>query len=225
MKKFRLTRRTVLKGASSIAVALPWLEIMPTLAQSSNAGYAKRFVSVYTPGGTVIDKWRCSGSENDFELSPILSPLQNIKDKLLVLSGIDMKSARGEQHQAGIVALLTGTPQSSDHRKYASGPSVDQVIAKRVSVGQPKSSIEMAVRWATGKSHGNLHPINSLYFEDNDKFSPIPPRLDPVAICVGLIYFQVLATVVLTLPLHRHLRVNVLCSILSADNTMIYPDN
>lgn len=182
MKKFELTRRSVLKGAGGLAVALPWLEAMPALAQGSNKGFAKRFVSVYTPGGTVRDKWRCSGSENDFELSPILSPLEQVKDKLLVLSGIDMQSARGEQHQGGIVALLTGTPQSSDHRRYASGPSIDQVIAKRVSAGQPKSSIEMAVRWATGKSKGRLHPINSVYFEDNDKFSPIPPRLDPVAI-------------------------------------------
>jgi len=37
----------------------------------------------------------------------------------------------------------------------------------------------MAVRWATGKSHGNLHPINSLTFADDGKASPIPPRIDP----------------------------------------------
>jgi hypothetical protein len=40
----------------------------------------------------------------------------------------------------------------------------------------------MAVRWATGKSHGLISPLNALNFEDNPQFSPIPPRLDPVQI-------------------------------------------
>ena len=38
------------------------------------------------------------------------------------------------------------------------------------------------MRWATGKSHGRLHPINAMNFEDNGSFDPIPPRIDPVKI-------------------------------------------
>ena len=185
MSEKRLSRRAVLKGAGSIAIALPWLEIMgPTRAhaQSASSMPATRFLAVYTPGGTVRDKFWPTGSESAFTLSPILAPLEAHKSKLLVLQGLDMKSAIGEQHQAGIVAWLSGTPQSSSHRQYASGPSIDQVIATRISKGKPKRSLELAVRWATGKSHGLLHPINSINFEDNASFSPIPPRLDPVAI-------------------------------------------
>ena len=57
MPNFRLSRRAVLRGAGSIAIALPWLEIMePTrLARAQTASTtARRFISVYTPGGTVI---------------------------------------------------------------------------------------------------------------------------------------------------------------------------
>ena len=54
MGKFKLNRRTMLRGAGSIAIALPWLEIMgeEKLAHAQAAGTAKRFLSVYTPGGT-----------------------------------------------------------------------------------------------------------------------------------------------------------------------------
>ncbi len=188
MKPLRLSRRSVLRGAGAIAIALPWLEIMrpERVAHGQAAGAARRFLGIYTPGGTVLDKFWPTGSETSFTLSPILAPLAPVQQKLLVLEGLRMQSAIGEQHQAGIVAWLTGTPQSDQHRQYASGPSIDQVIATRISADKRKRSLQMAVRWATGKSHGLLHPINSANFEDNDTFNPIPPRLDPVAIYMDL---------------------------------------
>src|SRR5262245_2884672 len=141
---------------------------------------AQRFLSVYTPGGTVLAKWRPTGTETAPVLSPILAPLEPVKSKLLIVDGLDMKSAVGEQHQAGIVALLTGTVQSSANRNYAGGPSIDQLIAARTM--KPRRSLELAVRWATGKAHGLLSPMNSLNFENAAGFKPIPPRLDPVQI-------------------------------------------
>ena len=192
MGKFRLSRRAMLRGAGGIAIALPWLEIMGPSRPAHAAFPAARFVTVYTPGGSVIDngsgenRWRPSGSETDFTLSPILAPLEEIKHKLLVVDGLSMASAQGEQHQAGIIAWLTGTPQA-DGYGYSQGPSIDQVIATKISAGQKaKGSIQMAVRWGTGKSHGLLHPINSVNFEDNDSFNPIPPRLDPQEIFTSL---------------------------------------
>jgi hypothetical protein len=179
---FRLSRRHLLRGAGTIAIGLPWLEAMlPAEARAQSDTTAKRFISVYQPGGTVLNKWRPSGGETDFELSSILQPFEAIKDKLLVLEGVDMKSAIGEQHQAGIIALLTGTPQGSANQ-YSGGPSIDQVIAGITSEGKARKSLELAVRWATGKSHGNLHPINALNFADDDRFSPMPPRIDPVQV-------------------------------------------
>jgi hypothetical protein len=179
VKPLRLSRRTVLRGAGSIAIALPWLEIMgrPAPAQAATAA-ARRFVAVFQPGGTVRARYTPTGSETEFKLGPILAPLSPVQRQLLVVDGLDMKSAVGEQHQAGICALLTGVPQRTSGA-YPRGPSVDQVIARRISAGKARPSLELAVRWATGKSKGRLHPINSLNFEDDDAFSPIPPRLDP----------------------------------------------
>jgi hypothetical protein len=185
MKKFRLSRRTVLRGAGSIAVALPWLECMEDAKAQDAPATAQRFIAVYQPGGTVIGKWRPTGSEMAPVLSPILSPLEPVKDKILIVDGLEMKSARGEQHQAGIIAFLTGTTQNGTN--YARGPSIDQVIASKISKNiKPIGSLQVAVRWATGKSKGALHPINALNFEDNASFSPIPPRLDPQKIWTEL---------------------------------------
>ncbi|WP_437318224.1 DUF1552 domain-containing protein [Sorangium sp. So ce385] len=174
----------MLRGAGAIAVALPWLEIMGTERPArAQPAPARRFLAVYTPGGTLIDRWRPTGTETSFTLGPILAPLAPVQDRLLVLDGLDMKSARGEQHQAGIIAWLTGTPQEGSPSGYGKGPSIDQVIASRISAGRTaEASIQLAVRWATGKSHGLMTPMNIANFEETAPYSPIPPRLDPVEI-------------------------------------------
>ncbi|WP_437587194.1 DUF1552 domain-containing protein [Sorangium sp. So ce1000] len=178
----------MLRGAGAIAVALPWLEIMGTERPArAQPAPARRFLAVYTPGGTVIDRWRPAGTETSFTLGPILAPLAPVQDRLLVVDGLDMKSAVGEQHQSGIIAWLTGTPQERTSSGYGSGPSIDQVIASRISAGQKaKASIQLAVRWATGKSHGLMTPMNIANFEDTAPYSPIQPRLDPVEIFTEL---------------------------------------
>src|SRR5690606_30777423 len=133
----------LLKGAGTIAIGLPWLEAMVShQARAQSSTVAKRVIAVYQPGGTVLDKGRPTGSESDFTLSPILEPFAAVKERLLVVEGVDMKSAVGEQHEAGIVALLTGTPQNGASGRYAAGPSVDQVIAGIASTDKARKSLE-----------------------------------------------------------------------------------
>jgi hypothetical protein len=198
MRKFRLDRRTVLRGAGSIAVALPWLEAMaPEREARAQANTAQRFLAVYTPGGTVGDKWRPTGTETAPILSPILAPLQPIMSKLLIVDGLDMKSAVGEQHQAGIITWLTGNEQNAppangglpSANSYTGSPSIDQMLATRLSANGKKkiSSMEMAIRWGTGKAHGLISPISCANFEDNaNNPAPIGPRLDPQKIWTEL---------------------------------------
>jgi hypothetical protein len=42
-----------------------------------------------------------------------------------------------------------------------------------------RKSVQLAIRWATGKSHGLLHPINSANFEDAAGNAPMAPKLEP----------------------------------------------
>lgn len=175
---FRLRRRDVIRGAGAIAIGLPWLEVMEPTRSAKAQTVAQRFIAVYQPGGAEQSRWLPNGPESGFTMSEILAPLESVRQKLLVLGGLDMKCAVGEQHQCGIVGLLTGMPQGQAGT-YVSGPSVDQVIAEIASAGKVRPSIEVAVRWATGKSHGLLHPINAMTFANDGRASPIPPRIDP----------------------------------------------
>jgi hypothetical protein len=190
-RNFKLNRRTVLRGAGTIAIALPWLEVMGTerRAHAQAAGTPlKRFVSVYQPGGTVRagaigDKYSPTGTETSFTMSPILQPLDALKSRLIIADGLELKCGDQstfsvEQHQGGSVGWLTGAVQPGAGT-FPKSPSIDQVLAGRLSTGKAYNSLEFAVRWATGKSHGKIHPINAMYFQATSPYAPIPPRLDP----------------------------------------------
>lgn len=191
MTRFKLDRRTVIKGAGTIAIALPWLEVMGrgrrAQAQATSSVPIKRFVTVYQPGGAVRqgangDKYTPTGTETSFTMSPILMPLQPYQSRLLVVDGLnltcgDQSKYSVEQHQGGEVGWLTGAIQQGASNYIAkNSPSIDQVLASRLSTGKAYGSVQLAVRWATGKSHGKLHPINAMNFDNN---GPLPPRLDP----------------------------------------------
>ena len=79
-----------LRGAGSIAIALPWLEIMgePRRARAQDAAAKRRASSrVYTPGGTVQDKFWPQGGETGFTLSPILAPLAPVREQAARAAG------------------------------------------------------------------------------------------------------------------------------------------
>jgi Protein of unknown function (DUF1552) len=184
---FRLNRRAVLRGAGSVAIALPWLEAMlPEGHAQAAAPPARRFVGVYTPGGTVLDFWQPGGSEHDFVLSPILAPLASVREHVTLLSGIDMTCAVGEQNQAGLIGLWTGSQQATTSGRFATGPSIDQVLAPRLSAGQRLASLELAVRWGTGKAHGQATPFSIASYADTAAWDPVAPRLDPAQIWASL---------------------------------------
>lgn len=192
MTQFKLDRRTVLRGAGSIAIALPWLEIMrePRSAQAQSASTPlKRFVTIYQPGGTVRqgsskgDRYTPTGNETSFKLSPILAPLEPVQSRLLLIDGLDLKCGdqsafNVEQHQGGSVGLLTGAIQPGA-LNYPKSPSIDQVLAAKLSKGQSYGSLQLGIRWATGKSHGKISAMNAMYFQATAPYAPIPPRLDP----------------------------------------------
>jgi hypothetical protein len=178
----KLNRRALLRGAGSVAIALPWLEVMaPERPSRAATESAKHFIGIYTPGGTVLENWRPVGTENEFSLSPILAPLEAVRQQVLIADEVDMTCAVGEQNQAGLIGLWTGTPQQSTNR-FAGGPSIDQVLSSRLSAGKRIASLPLAVRWGTGKAHGAPSPIDIANFADTPNWDPITPLIDPVGV-------------------------------------------
>ena len=80
---FPIPRRTLLRGTGA-ALALPWLEAMiPTHARAATTdSRPTRLAVLFMPNGVRADAWTPTGQGRDFELSPILKPLENLKEDI-----------------------------------------------------------------------------------------------------------------------------------------------
>ncbi len=183
-----LSRRHALKGAG-VCIALPFLEAM-LAPRRSYAAVPKRFIPFYSPGGTVYEQWRPTGSESSFSFGSILEPLTPLKSQLLIVDGLEIKVAQegyGHPHTRGMAGVLTGQPTNEGPYEtcggksgFANGPSIDQVIARAISTTTRYNSLYFAVRWPTYFYGGvRVAPTNVISYEAANK--PIPPETDPIA--------------------------------------------
>ncbi len=147
----RMSRRTMLRGAGGVSIALPWLAAMaPRLASAATA--PKRFAAVFFSNGVVTSQWNPTGTETAFTLSPVLAPLKDLQSKIVVLQGVSMGTASaqgGNGHAAGMNNLLTA-------RKGASGPSIDQAIANKVGTTTRFPSLQLGVLANGGGVYSNV---------------------------------------------------------------------
>src|SRR5258708_22429759 len=185
--KNRITRRSVFRGAGSVAIALPCLEAMLLPRQSHAATPSPlRLVVFYTPGGTLLDKWRPTGTETNYVFGDMMASLNPYKDRMLVLDGLDLSITAkgvGHPHSRGMAGVLTGTQllpgdfeTGGGGASFADGPSVDQVIAGRISQGLKFPSLEFSAGWSiAGRSAGELSfAADQLTMAASEK--PIPPQ-------------------------------------------------
>lgn len=84
-----------------------------------------------------------SGTETNFQLSPMLTGLQAVKDDLVIVDGIDIRRSglnpRGADHLRSMGKVLTAKdilPSASDpdNEGEAGGVSIDQVIAQQLGL-------------------------------------------------------------------------------------------
>ena len=150
-----LSRRTVLRGLG-VSMCLPLLEAMAPRQTRAAAPAVHpaptRLAVLYMANGANDRDWRPAGVGRDFALSPILAPLVNVKDDLLVFSELMNKlSIEGDGHYVKVAPFLTGThvtkTTGSDLR--CGGVSVDQIIAGRIGNLTPLPSLELSIEPVT----------------------------------------------------------------------------
>jgi hypothetical protein len=195
--KNRIDRRTVLRGAGGIAIGLPFLSAMLAPRRShADDSTPTRLIVFYSPGGTLLDKWRPVGSESSFTLQPMMAPLTPFSDRLVFVDGLDLSITRignGHPHCRGIGGVLTGEQllagnynTNGGNAGFAAGASIDQVIAASISEGRRFPSLEVSAGWSTGISAGGQpHPGNILNYQaparSGGQATPVPPRTDPLS--------------------------------------------
>jgi len=113
------TRRAFLGGAAA-TVGLPFMASAATALFGRRAGAAacaapQRFLACYAPCGMHMPDWTPATAGTDWAMPYILAPLEAIRSKILVMTGLDHhQTAEPAQppggHASGTGAFLTMRP-------------------------------------------------------------------------------------------------------------------
>src|SRR5437879_13798403 len=91
-----------------------------------------RVSMLYMPNGVNTSAWSPEGTGRDFKLSPTLEPLQDLKDRVVVISNLwNAASKGGDGHYVKEAAILTCTTiKKTPGADPGNGVSMDQVAAQ-----------------------------------------------------------------------------------------------
>ncbi len=169
------SRRRFLQGLGAAGVLLPFLPPLSRETEAAPGDGPRRLVLLFTANGTLHENWKPSGTETDFTLGPILSPLEAYKDRMLVLDGISTsRLGPGDGHQKGMGILWTGSQLLSGGEfpggdggsaGWGGGISIDQHIANTVGTETAYKSLEFGVQtgganiWSRMCYAGSNQPI------------------------------------------------------------------
>ena len=177
-----LSRRTVLRGLGA-SLALPFLDaMMPALsARAIAAGKpAHRFQTFYVPNGMAMPFWTPKGEGRNFELSPILTPLQAYRDKMLVISGL--KANWNYIHAGASGSFLTGTTRGGRNEvEIIADVSMDQILAKQFAKQTQVASLELSMDMPAnaGACTGNLSCAYTHTISWKSATQPLPMEYNP----------------------------------------------
>lgn len=111
------------------------------------AGAPRRIGFLYFPNGAAMQDWVPEQVGGGFRLPFSLEPLAPIRDRVLVLSGLDKPNSRqGDGHYAKTANFLTGMPvaKTTGAKLSSGGVSVDQLIARSLAGQTPLPSLELS---------------------------------------------------------------------------------
>src|SRR5579871_4121303 len=94
-KSWQVSRRTFLRGTGA-AIALPWMESLArggSVAQAVAPKAPVRFGCLYFPNGAWMKNWTPTSTGKDYEIPFSLAPMAEVRDSVLVLSGLDKKNS------------------------------------------------------------------------------------------------------------------------------------
>lgn len=193
-------RRLFLRGLGA-SIALPALEaFLPgrAMAAVSSAGKAVqaattasgaplRMAFLYFPNGAIPNQWTPTGSGRDFAFGNTLAPLQALRHRVQVISGLDHANAQAGADGAGDHARANGTFLTGVRVKKTAGSdiragiSVDQIAANEISRQTRFASLELSTD--PHQKSGECDSGYSCAYESNlawrSATSPLAPESNP----------------------------------------------
>jgi hypothetical protein len=200
LTKKHISRRTVLKGAG-VTLALPLLDSMipagTALAQTA-AKAPTRFTGIFVPHGMAPGWWvpegggpgepkRAEGAK-DFELPMIMKPLESVRDRTTIISGIWTKSAEpppgvtGADHWVAAAFMCANKPKKTTGSDIYDGVTIDQMIAQKVGQESLLPSIQLGLE-DPGANSSNCGEGYSCAYTNSISWAtptkPLPMELNP----------------------------------------------
>ncbi|TWU41015.1 DUF1552 domain-containing protein [Novipirellula artificiosorum] len=152
-----LSRRTLLRGAG-VAFSLPLLDAMipanTALAETAaDASKLRRLGYVYIPMGFNPRQWTPEHDSSDppsndslGSLPFTLQPLENVKDQVTVVTGMELRNAYPGSHATSNAAFLSAArAKRTESSDYELGVTVDQIAAKHFGSQTQLASLELAM--------------------------------------------------------------------------------
>jgi len=180
--KKHLSRRTMLRGMG-VAAALPLLDSMLP-AQTPLAKPTVRLGFVYLPHGAIMNQWTPAAEGTGFEFSPILKPLEPLRDYVNVISGLGHKAADTTAvHSLSPTTWLSGVrPKPTQGVDAFAGVTADQIAAQQIGQDSLLPSLELATEdnsaliGACDRDYGCIY-MNTLSWRTPT--TPLPMEINP----------------------------------------------
>jgi hypothetical protein len=135
------------------------------------------------PNGMAMEYWLPKGTGSAFELSPILEPLAEYRNQMLVLSGI--KANWNYIHAGASGSFLTGTVRGGRNEiEIVADVSIDQLLAKHFAADTQVGSLELSmdVPANAGACTGNLSCVYTHTLSWKSPTQPLPMEWNPRAV-------------------------------------------
>ena len=183
-----LSRRTMLRGIGA-SVALPLLDSMLPVMKAAPSPI-QRAAFLYTPNGIIMKDWTPAAEGAGFQFTSTLKPLEQFRDKLLVLTGLEHRNGEslgdgaGDHARAGATWLTGVHPKKTEGANIQAGISVDQILAKEIGGQTALPSLELGiedVRMVGGCDSGySCAYSNTISW--SSPATPIPYETNPLAV-------------------------------------------
>jgi hypothetical protein len=186
MPRFNLSRRSFLRGlagGAAATVALPALEAMFNAngtAHSDGSPLARRLVCFHFGNGVTLNKFVPAATGANWQLTPQLAPLANVKEYCNVLTGFENKHAQKITHHEGMAGMWSAHPfigLGGLNSKFG-GPSIDQVAAQHVGRKTTFPSLEIGCSKRVSTNEGPTMQFMSHKGPDQ----PMNPEYNPLEV-------------------------------------------
>ena len=184
ISKRHLSRRTFLRGAG-VTIALPLLEAMlpaQTPLKNTAANPKSRFTAIFYPHGMAPGYWVPKTEGANFEFPFIMQPLEPLRDRTVILSGLYCKSAEpppgvtGADHWVASAYLCANKPKKTAGADVYNGTTIDQLIAQKIGQDTLVPSLQFGIDDPSGASSTCGEGYSCAYTNSISWSSPTRPN-------------------------------------------------